>query len=209
MHNRLLQPDKADISRASMLGFVSIRQMTKFRIAKAHKVRIFAQEYAKDQNGSRAYVAAGYSRNGADAGAARLLAEPGVRAQVRKVLDKKVRKVGLSAEETLRQIKLCAFSNMLDYITIDPETGEPHLDLAKTPHELGAAIREISFEEVRRGAGARPRLWRFGIKLVSKCTALRMALEYHVRLAANSPLGADGSLAVAIEKRHKSIGRED
>jgi hypothetical protein len=183
--------------------------MAKFHRAKAHKVRIFVQEYTRDQNGARAYVAAGYSPNGADAGAARLLAEPKVRAQVQKALNKKVRKVGLSAEETLRQIKLHAFSNILDYITIDPKTGEPHLDLAKTPHELGTAIREISFEEVVGGAGARPRLGRFGIKLVSKTIALRMAAQYHGLLTGKLRLSAYSSLAADLEEGRKAIHRKE
>ena len=49
--------------------------------------RKFVKEYMADFNGSAAYVRAGYSPNGADAGAARLLTNPNVKAGIRECLE--------------------------------------------------------------------------------------------------------------------------
>jgi phage terminase small subunit len=105
---------------------------------------LFAREYVIDLNATRAYVAAGYSPNGAEASASKLLTNTKVRRLVDQLLSKRASKLDLKAEQVVEELRRLAFSNMLDYMEID-EDGQPRgLDLTKLTRDQAAAIQEIS-----------------------------------------------------------------
>lgn len=67
-----------------------------------------ADEYLKDMNQTRAYVAAGYSANGAKSGAARLFANVNVKAYIDTELNKHADNCGLSVQWVLKRLKRLA-----------------------------------------------------------------------------------------------------
>lgn len=69
------------------------------------KQELFCQEYLKDLNGTQAAIRAGYSANGSDVQATRLLANASVRARVDELLAKRSNKLEITAEKVLRDIE--------------------------------------------------------------------------------------------------------
>ena len=64
----------------------------------------FALEYVKDLNGAQAVIRAGYSRTDAHREAARLLADPDVRALVRELQEERARELKIEAKDILRDL---------------------------------------------------------------------------------------------------------
>lgn len=144
--------------------------------------KLFAREYIKDLNGTRAYIAAGYSKRGADAGASRLLGNIKVRKLVEELAEKRNKKLDLTAEQVLAELKLMGFSNMLDYIRI--QGGNAYIDLSKLSREQAAAIQEITVDEYTEGRGDDARdVKRIRFKLADKRGSLEL-LGKHLRLFA-------------------------
>lgn len=73
------------------------------------KQKIFADEYLVDMNQTRAYIAAGYSGNGAAQSASALLRNPKISAYIEKKLEKRAHKLDVSAEKILAEIAKVAF----------------------------------------------------------------------------------------------------
>lgn len=71
--------------------------------------QIFVREYAKDKNATRAFVAAGYGRKGANAGASRMLSNGKVRKAVDAALARLAVKIEYSAVKNLRAIAEIAY----------------------------------------------------------------------------------------------------
>src|SRR5260221_10599644 len=85
--------------------------------AQVNRVMTFVREYVQDFNATRAYIAAGYSENGASAGASRLLANVKVRGVIAKLVTKRCDELLITKDRVLRETALLAFANMRDYIT--------------------------------------------------------------------------------------------
>lgn len=100
----------------------------------------FIEEYPIDLNGSEAYVRAGYSPNGANAGAARLLARVSIREAIDKRLAERARKTEISQEWVIQ--------GLVDNLRLGAQVGQPgavnrtyellgkHLDMFKDKHEI-------------------------------------------------------------------------
>lgn len=73
------------------------------------KQRLFVREYVKDRNATRAYIAAGYGKNGAAQSASALLRNPKVKNAVDKALARLEVKLELSAERNLQRIAEIAY----------------------------------------------------------------------------------------------------
>jgi phage terminase small subunit len=65
----------------------------------------FVREYIRDLNGSRAAIAAGYSKNGAKVTASRLLTNVNVSSEIAKLTQKACEKLEISADYVLRNIR--------------------------------------------------------------------------------------------------------
>lgn len=83
------------------------------------KQQLFVAEYLVDLNATRAYVAAGYSPKGAEAGAARLLANVKVAAEIGKKTGKRLEKLEISADRVLQEIAKLAFYDPGDFFEDD------------------------------------------------------------------------------------------
>lgn len=71
--------------------------------------RAFVREYLKDKNATRAYIAAGYGRKGAQQSSSRLLSNAVVKEAVARGLAKQEAKLELSAEKVLARLSEFAF----------------------------------------------------------------------------------------------------
>lgn len=135
----------------------------------------FCAEYVTDGNATRAAIAAGYSAHTARQIGQRLLTKVVIQAEIERRKRKIDEKLELSAEKVLREISLLAFSNMADYIKIDPEGRASGLDLSQLTREQMAAIQEIT-EDTTGGAGDGERrlVLRTRFKLASKVASLEL-----------------------------------
>jgi phage terminase small subunit len=80
---------------------------------------LFVAEYLTDLNATRAYVAAGYARKGADAGAARLLVNVKVAEQIAKKYEKRLEKLEISADRVLQELAKLAFYDPINFFEDD------------------------------------------------------------------------------------------
>jgi phage terminase small subunit len=64
----------------------------------------FCQEYTKDLNGKQAAIRAGYSAKTAEVQASKLLRNPKVSEYLQSLMDKRAKKVELTAEDVLKDI---------------------------------------------------------------------------------------------------------
>jgi phage terminase small subunit len=115
------------------------------------KQAIFVKEYLVDFNATRSAVAAGYSKKTAEAAASRLLRNVKVRAAVEQETSQRCEKLGVDADQILTELQKLAYSNMLDYITI--QEGDAYVDFSRLTREHGAAMHEITSETYREETG--------------------------------------------------------
>ena len=110
----------------------------------------FMKAYIVCPNATQAAIEAGYSKKTARQQGQRLLSNVDIRAMVDKALTEIAEKQQVRAEEVIRETKLLAFSNILDYISFDKE-GTPHYDIASIDRDLGAAIKSFDYSETVEG----------------------------------------------------------
>ncbi len=77
-----------------------------------NRFAIFAREYIKDFNGTRAAIAAGYSKKTAKSKANQLLTKVDLREQIQKALKKRNEKVELSAEWVVKELMAVAGTDL-------------------------------------------------------------------------------------------------
>lgn len=138
----------------------------------------FIREYVQDFNATRAYVAAGYSENGASQGASRLLANVNVREALGRLLKQRCDALMITKERVLRETALLAFSNMDDYMRVN-EDGKAELDLSALTRDQAAAIQEIREDTTGgSGDGERKQVVRTTLKLVGKTANLELLAKH-------------------------------
>lgn len=108
------------------------------------KQLIFVKEYLVDSNGTRAAIAAGYSKKTAESAASRLLRNVKVQTAIDGEIAERCEKLGLEADQVLGELVKLGFANMLDYITI--ADGEAYIDFSALTRVQAAAIQEITSE---------------------------------------------------------------
>ena len=111
----------------------------------------FVEAYVVHQNATKAAVEAGYSPSTAAQQGARLLKNVKVRTKVDKLLARISREQKIRAEDVIRETKLIAFSNILDYIEFRSD-GSPDYDLSSIDRNLGAAIKVFGHTETVNGS---------------------------------------------------------
>lgn len=139
-------------------------------VLKNAKHERFAQELAKGNSASQAYVLAGYSKN--DGNAVRLKGNEKIAARIEEILNKAAEKTGVTIERVLGELAKVGFSNMQDYMKGGSD-GDPYLDFSGLTRDQAAALCEVTVEDFRDGRGADARdVRRVKFKLADKISAL-------------------------------------
>jgi phage terminase small subunit len=144
------------------------------------KQECFCQEYLVDLNATAAAIRAGYSAKTAQEQASRLLSNVMVQAATQRLMDQRAQKVGITAEEVLREYRKLAFASLGNILRIQSD-GTACFDLRSMTPDQAAAIQEFSVDEFIEGKqGAKgngkgekgARVKRMRIKLADKKGAL-------------------------------------
>lgn len=144
------------------------------------KQNVFIAEYLTDFNATRSYIAAGYSKNGAEVSACKLLRNPKVAAEIERRTEKRIQRLEITADGVLQELAKLGFSNMQDYVQV--QDGEAFIDLSKVSREQFAAVQEITVEEYTEGRGEEKRdIKRTKFKLGDKRGSLEL-LGKHLKL---------------------------
>jgi len=163
--------------------------------AKQHR---FVEEYLVDLNGAAAYVRAGYSAKGANAGAARLLANVSIQPAIQAAYQARSERTRIQADDVVHELANIAFSRMSafadwgpDGVRLKPGAGLSE-DAAACVAEVNQTASSIKF------------------KLHGKLAALEL-LGKHLglfnKVAPTDPTGTEqyGTSALTDEERVKRI----
>lgn len=126
-----------------------LKRKTNSEAAEARR-SIFAQEYAKDRNGTRAAIRAGYSEKSATMQASRLLTNAKVRAQVDAIAAAAAAANQITVERTMREIARVAYSDVRRLFDQDGKLKPLH----ELDDEAAAQIAgvETSHVQLRKGS---------------------------------------------------------
>lgn len=139
----------------------------------------FARGIVEGRSARQAYISAGYSENGADQSASRLLSNAEVSARVAELKDQVaaavVKTAAMSEQEALEALSTLGRSNARDYATL-AYTG----DLRDLTVEQSACVQELTTETYLDGHGDDAReVKRVKFKLYDKRASLVDILRYH------------------------------
>jgi phage terminase small subunit len=161
------------------------------------RLELFAREYVIGLNGTRAAIASGYSPNGAEVTASRLLRNTKVQRLINRLLAKRFSKLDLKAEQIIEELARLAFSNMMDYIRVNGE-GDAYLDFSKLTRDQAAPIQEITSEVYTEGKGGEAReVKRTKFKLSDKAKSLEL-LGRHLKMFETEADGAKPEIKVVL-----------
>jgi len=110
------------------------------------KQLIFCKEYLIDLNATQAATRAGYSKKTAYSMGQRLLKKVEIQKELQKGMDKRAKKVDITADRVLEEIAKMAFSNIQDFITVNDD-GTACVDLSGMTREQAAAIQEVTVDQ--------------------------------------------------------------
>lgn len=132
------------------------------------------------KNAYQAALRAGYSESNARLATVNILGTPQVKSELARRMGLKFKNLDISADKVLREIALMAYSNILDFIEIDPQNGTFSIDLRKLDRDTAAAISEVYYD-----SEGRPR-----VKLHNKQAALELLGRYFKMFNSELPKGA-------------------
>jgi phage terminase small subunit len=112
----------------------------------------FCEEYLLDLHGTKSAIRAGYTPRSAEVTASRLLSQDKIRARIAELQAARAERTEISADRVVTELAKLGFSNMLDYVRVDPH-GDPVLDLSDVTRDQAAAIREWTIETYMDGHG--------------------------------------------------------
>ncbi len=157
------------------------------------KQLLFVKEYLIDKNATRAAKAAGYSAKTAYAMGSENLSKPEIAAAIRegfeaqiKVSEAKAAKSGLTKERWLQELRLIAFANMDDFVTVDEESRIE--DRGENEEPLEFKIQKINLTPTKDRKPGRGRV----IKKITETQTQHggsMGIELHSKLPALELLG--------------------
>lgn len=146
--------------------------------AEHHRKRLFISHYLKQPNATKAALLAGYSEASADTTGSRLLKDAYVSAAIESAQARMMERAETSVEKVVQELAKIGFSNMGDYIRIDPY-GNPTIDLSELDPHQWAAIAEVYTEvEMRGPPDDQYPVRKTKIKLHDKGSALEKIAKY-------------------------------
>lgn len=149
----------------------------------------FVQAYLVDFNGTQAALSAGYGggSNAKSAGvmATRLLARPNIKARITAIEKPVFDQYEISKERIMREVALCAFSNMGDYTRIMSD-GSLITDFTTVTRDQMAALSQVEVTEMAPvmtvtsdGLPIAREVVKIKVKTVDKLAALDKLMKRH------------------------------
>jgi phage terminase small subunit len=111
--------------------------------------RIFVAHYLKDGNGTKAAIAAGYSKKGARVAGVRLLTNANVSAEITEKSEKLIKKLEISAENVLQEIARLAFLDPSKFFDANGRL----IPIAKLDDDTKRCLASLDVEELFAGKG--------------------------------------------------------
>lgn len=105
----------------------------------------FVEEYLVDLNATQAYIRAGYSKNGADVSAHKLLVNARVQEAIADAVKARSERVGITQDEVLRFWASTMRGTLADYLKVDGNSA--HIDFTDTTDDQLRNLTEITFDE--------------------------------------------------------------
>lgn len=164
------------------------------------KQKRFVQEYLVDMNATQAYIRAGYSANGADVSASRLLGNASVREAIEKGLAKQAERLRISAERNLEELSCLAYYDPSDVFDF---TGD-HIRL-KPANQISERGRRAMSSFKFRQDGTLEQI-KFTDKTPNLTTAMKVCKQLTDKLEVT---GKDGTDLRLILDRMRSISIEE
>ncbi len=164
----------------------------------------FVEEYLIDLNGVQAAIRAGYSPNGADVTAVRLLDKASVAAAIERRKARRAAKSGITQERVLEELSSLAFSKLTDYHIDDAGNVTP---APGRPASVMAAIQSLKRKDWSDGEGGHT--VEVELKLYGKVEPLKL-VGRHIDLkgvTADSSVD-EGKVDKLVEKRFDELVAE-
>jgi phage terminase small subunit len=153
---------------------------TKRKSGLTARQKLFVSEYLVDMNATQAYLRAGYkvSESVAAVNASQTLRNPKICEAIHEAIGRRLLKLEITNDNVLQEIAKLAFSNVLDFISVQQD-GTAFVDLSQMTREQAAAIHELSFDETTENSpdGMRP-IKKVKFKLADKGTNLERLGKY-------------------------------
>ncbi len=144
----------------------------------------FVMEYVIDSNGTRAAIAAGYSKGRADVTACELLKDYNVKAMIGKLMGEQAVKFEVQRDEILMHLVSCCTRDGKDFVDEDGHLLINNInDLPDAVTNAIDGIKERKRVYTDKDGGVEV-TYEYELKLVSKAAALRMAMEHKGLFAA-------------------------
>lgn len=147
----------------------------------APRRHLFASEYLKDRNASKAAERCGYSPRTAYSQGARLLKDVEISAAIAAAEAAAIQRNELSVDRILQELKLVGFADMAHYLKFpgEGEAGDPFLDFTALPEGATRAIQEIVQEVYLEGHGELAKqVKRTKFKLHPKVPAIELMMKH-------------------------------
>lgn len=113
------------------------------------KQKKFVEEYLVDLNATQAAIRAGYSKKTAKEQGYRLLTNIHIESAVQETRNKDSENCGITREKWLNELALCGFSDITNYLSVDPDTGTTKAKgFEDMPKETPRAIKKIKEKRV-------------------------------------------------------------
>lgn len=109
---------------------------------KDQKHEFFCLEFIKDLNATKAYIRAGYSPNGANTSACKLLAKTNITARIAELKAKRAGKLEVKTDDVLRQLKMWVDSDLTEFMVYEKA------EIKKLPIELRRLITSFKMNKM-------------------------------------------------------------
>lgn len=169
---------------------------------------MFIREYLVDLNAAQAAIRAGYSPKSAETNGPRLLRDAQVAAAVQVAMDERAKRVGMTADEVLAELKAIGMSDVRHY-----QFGEGSDPLVLAENAPDHAMRAVSsvkrrIRRIHKQDGPDEEIEDVEFKLWDKPTALRLAGQ-HLKLFGEDAGGADPNRQVVFLLPIPALNAED
>jgi phage terminase small subunit len=139
--------------------------------------KAFVEHFLRIGNATKAAIAAGYSKKGADVAGARLLGNAGVGAEVDRRKVKIEEKFELTTDRTLREVARLAYADIRKIYNEDGSLKLPH----EWDDDAAACVAGVECDELFAGTGKDRVLIGYTrkVRMFDKNSALEKAMKFH------------------------------